>query len=141
MAGMVFQDDSGTHGIAGAGAATTPQLRQMAANAVRLRLPYQLDFRLDTVLDPDGIHIVSLRPAAGDSPFDYDSADEAFARCYVHLKFLSVAGPFEMTLDFRVRDYLTLDPVGGERRPGVTVEVPVRHLTPDSDSPVVSGGL
>lgn len=111
MTGMAFDSDTGM-GVWGSAAASTRQVRQMAANAVRLRLPYQLDFRLDAVLDPDGFHILTLTGEDEGGPIDYETAAEPFTRCRAMLKFVGVSDPFEMLLDLRFRDYLVLDPAG-----------------------------
>lgn len=137
---MTFDLGDGRLGLRGAGSTDSHRLRIMAANAARLRLAYQLDFRLDTTLDPDGFHVITAVSTDEDGgPFDFDSDDEWVVRCRAMLKFLGVTAPFEMRLDFRLRDYLTLDPAGGAealaRADRLRLDVPVSRFLPDAHTP------
>ena len=103
---LIMEAPDGGVRIWGSAFANTSQLRRAASNAVRLRLPSQLDFRLDSVLDPDGFHIVNLRALIE------DEYPERVANCHVLTKFAGTTAPFEMDLTFRLRDYVAFEVAG-----------------------------
>jgi hypothetical protein len=93
--------------------ASTTQLRKAAAAAVRLRLPWQLDFRLDTALDPDGTHILGLVTVLTSDPRTGEQFDEPIARCAAMPQFLGLEPglAFHLALDVRLADYAACDPM------------------------------
>lgn len=92
---------------------TTSQLRQMAAAAARLRLPWQLDYRLDAVLDPAGTHVLGLFAVLDRDPVTGEKFPEPVARCAAIPKFVGVdAGlAFHLALDVRLSDYTACTPM------------------------------
>lgn len=124
--------DSDNFVIYGSVIASTSQMRAAAANAARLRMPHQLDARLDAVLDPDGFHIISM------DSLDTDTFSEPMARCHAMVKFAAARDPFEMPMDFRLRDFLVFDSAGGrsdQSESATRTMVRFGDLAPDDLSP------
>lgn len=143
----------------------THTLRLIAANAVRFRLGNQLDWRLDTVLDPGGFHLFYLRAIYALTPdrrmadiltmvhdesgkfvtmqqADVVPAGERVVRTSGMVKLPGRKPPFEIDLDLRLRDYLAQEAVYADgpndpsRRFGDISIVTRSDLIPDSFTPL-----
>lgn len=80
------------------------QMRRASANAATMRLPYTLDFRLDTVLSDIGVHTLWVVDV------DTDNFADHVVHCEAALKFAFTPGVFAMKLSFRLRDYVSFEP-------------------------------
>lgn len=103
---------------------TTGQLRRAAAAGARLRLPWQLDTRLDTALDPDGAHILGLFAVLDREPGTGEAFPEPVARCAAMPQFIGLPEglAFHLALDLRVTDYAACRPLNFARMAPETVD-------------------
>lgn len=85
----------------------------MAATAVRHHIPWQLDFRLDTILDPQGVHILALGGLIDDDPTTGRPFPEQVACVAVllHCTGTHHGDAFHIPLAFLLTDYLACEPM------------------------------
>lgn len=134
-------------------------LRRLSANAVRFRLGAQLDWRIDLLLDAEGMHLLRMRGIYVLSPNrqvewlmeplnesegtftdlkDPSIEGEMVVRSEALLKIPGTMEPLEMPLDLRLRDYTSLKPAKPtEQRTYKSVQgrLTMGSLIPDDHTP------
>lgn len=135
----------------------TYMLRRLSANAVRFRLGAQLDWRLDLMLDSEGLHLLFLRGLyvikenravewllhpdnrAGGGNLDFEQQGEFVTRTEGYLKLARTREPLTVPLDLRMRDYARLAPAPNRSDLGEAVRYSgstvLGALRPDENTP------
>lgn len=91
--------------IQGTMCANTNQLRRIAGTAQKLNLPYALDFRINSLLDAGGIHLLSIDNMARRQ---HGVICKCF--CWLKLQGLPPEVPIPAYLSVRLQDFIVLQP-------------------------------
>lgn len=115
---MTSMDESvrNTLGIESLMVANTQQIRQIAGNARRWNLPYQLDFRVNTMLDQAGLHTLLFDEMSSGEESPSSVGSNLFLRCLVYYKMVGCSpdDPMSGFLSMRFRDFLWLQTPEGD---------------------------
>lgn len=87
--------------------ANTNQIRRIAGTAQVLGLPYALDFRVNSLLDAGGIHVLSI-----DKMVRRQHGVIIRAACWLKLTDLRPETPVPALLSIRLNDWMRLQPMG-----------------------------